>query len=277
VQGAPGGEWNYAGANLAFGVREHAMGGILNGIAAHGGVIPFGATFLIFSDYMRPAMRLAALTELPVKYVLTHDSVALGEDGPTHQPIEHLASFRAMPNMTLIRPADANEVAEGWKVAMTRNHGPVMLVMTRQKLPVLNRSDLGQADGLGKGAYILSDPDGKPELLLIATGSEVHVALEAGEKLSAEGIRVRVVSMPSWELFEEQTEEYRNQILPPEISSRIAIEAASSLGWERYVGPSGRIIGIDHFGASAPGEINMGKFGFSAENVVAQAREILGR
>lgn len=277
VPGSPDGPWSYAGANLAFGVREHAMGGILNGLAAHGGVIPFGATFLIFSDYMRPAMRLAALTELPVKYVLTHDSVALGEDGPTHQPIEHLASFRAMPNMTLIRPADANEVAEAWKVAMTRNHGPVMLVMTRQKLPILDRTGLGTAEGLQKGAYILSDPDGKPDLVLMATGSEVHIALEAAETLSGDGTKVRVISMPCWELFDEQTEEYRNQVLPPEISARIAIEAASSLGWERYVGPSGRIVGIDRFGASAPGKTNLEKFGFSAENIVARAKEIIKR
>ena len=266
VQGAPGGEWSYGGSNIAFGVREHAMGGILNGIAAHGGLIPFGATFLIFSDYMRPAMRLAALSKLPVIYVFTHDSVALGEDGPTHQPIEHLASFRAMPNMVLIRPADANEVAEAWKAAMVRREGPTMLVMSRQNLPVIDRERFAPAGELKRGAYVLADPaEGSPQVILIATGSEVHIALEASEKLAADGILARVVSMPSWELFEHQDEAYRKEVLPPHLTARIAVEAASPLGWHKYVGPAGRIIAIDHFGASAPGEVNMEKFGFTVE------------
>jgi transketolase len=276
LPGSPGGEWFYGGSNIAFGVREHAMGGILNGIAAHGGLIPFGATFLIFSDYMRPAMRLAALSELQVIYVLTHDSVALGEDGPTHQPIEHLASFRAMPNMVLFRPADANEVAEAWKAAMARREGPTMLVMSRQNLPVIDRKRYASAEGVKKGAYVLADPaEGSPQVILIATGSEVYLALEASEKLSADGIRARVVSMPSWELFEKQDEGYRNEVLPPQLAARIAIEAASPLGWDKFVGSGGRVITINHFGASAPGEVNMEKFGFTVEHIVAEAKEIL--
>jgi transketolase len=276
VQGSEKGEWTYAGANLAFGVREHAMGGILNGMAAHGGIIPFGSTFLIFSDYLRPAIRLAALSRLAVKYVFTHDSVALGEDGPTHQPIEQLAGFRAMPNLTVIRPADANEVAEAWKVAMQISDGPVMLVMSRQNLPVLDREKFATAVGLTHGAYILADsPRGRPELILIATGSEVHPALEAWRQLTDQGRRVRLVSMPSWELFEKQPEDYRNTVFPPEITARLAIEAAATLGWHRYVGSQGTIIGIDRFGASAPGEVNLEKFGFTAENIIRQARKLL--
>jgi transketolase len=277
IPGSPGGKWSYVGPNIAFGVREHAMGGILNGIAAHGGLIPFGATFLIFSDYMRPAMRLAALSRLQVIYVLTHDSVALGEDGPTHQPIEHLASFRAMPNMVLIRPADANEAAEAWKEAMARQDGPTMLVMSRQNLPVIDRQRFAAAEGLKKGAYVLADPkDAHPEIILVATGSEVHLALGALEKLSALGIRARVVSMPSWELFEKQEKSYRNEVFPPQLTARLSIEAASPVGWHKYVGPRGRNIAIDHFGASAPGEVNMEKFGFTIEHIVAEAKEILG-
>jgi len=276
VQGAAKGEWNYAGANLAFGVREHAMGGILNGMAAHGGILPFGSTFLIFSDYLRPALRLAALSRLPVKYVFTHDSVALGEDGPTHQPVEHLASFRAMPNLTVIRPADAVEVVEAWKAAMRIGDGPVALIMTRQKLPILDRNGYASAAGLAHGAYVLADPpQGDPELILIASGSEVHPALEAWRKLSDRGRRVRVVSMPSMELFEKQPEDYRNTVLPPAVAARVAIEAGATFGWDRYVGPRGEVIGIDRFGASAPGEVNMEKFGFTAENIIRRAEKLL--
>jgi transketolase len=276
VQGSPKGPWNYGSANVAFGVREHAMGAILNGVAAHGGLIPYGSTFLIFSDYMRPAMRLAALSELGVKYVFTHDSVMLGEDGPTHQSIEHLASLRAMPNLVVLRPADANEVAEAWRVAMQRNKQPVALVFTRQKLPVIDRTACAGAEGVAHGAYILADcPQGEPQLVLMASGSEVHVALGAFEKLTSDGVRVRVLSFPSWELFQGQLTEYRKRVLPPGVTARIAIEAGATLGWERYVGQSGRVIGIDRFGASAPGDVNQKKFGFTVDHVVAQARELL--
>jgi len=277
VEGSPGGDWNYCGANIAFGVREHAMGGILNGLAAHGGIRPFGATFFIFSDYLRPSLRLAALSRLPVKYVFTHDSVALGEDGPTHQPIEQLASLRAMPNLTVIRPADANETAEAWRVAMRIQDGPVALVFSRQDLPVLDRRRLEPASGLARGAYVLVDPPGlaQPAVILIASGSEVHTALAAREQLEAADIRVRLVSMPSWELFAAQPQDYRDRVLPPNIRARIAVEAAASFGWERYVGEGGLIIGIDHFGASSPGEVNLKQFGFTAETLVAAARKLL--
>lgn len=276
VPGSPKGPWSHAGANLAFGVREHAMGGILNGMAAHGGVIPYGSTFLIFSDYLRPALRLAALSRLPVKYVFTHDSVALGEDGPTHQPIEHLASLRAMPNLTLIRPADANETAEAWKVAMSIHDGPVALVLSRQNLPVIDRQQYASAAGLVHGAYVLADPpEGALELILIATGAEVHPALEAWHRLTEQKWRVRLVSMPSWELFERQPEAYRNQVLPPEIPLRVAVEAAATFGWHKYVGAGGVIIGLDRFGASAPGNENLERFGFTADHIVARAEALL--
>ncbi|AMV72869.1 transketolase [Desulfuromonas carbonis] len=277
VEGSPGGEWSYRGANIAFGVREHAMGGILNGMAAHGGIRPFGATFFIFSDYLRPSLRLAALSRLPVKYVFTHDSVALGEDGPTHQPIEQLASLRAMPNLTVIRPADGNEVAEAWRVAMRIDDGPVALVFSRQDLPILDRGQVAPASGLARGGYVLLDPPGPEaaDLILIASGSEVHTALAARERLTEEGWRVRVVSLPSWELFAAQPQDYRDQVLPPQVSARIAIEAAASFGWERYVGPGGQVIGIDRFGASAPGAVNLEKLGISAAAIVAAARSLL--
>nr|WP_264082183.1 transketolase [Desulfuromonas versatilis] len=277
LQGAEKGEWGYAGANIAFGVREHAMGGILNGMAAHGGIIPFGSTFLIFSDYLRPALRLAALSRLAVKYVFTHDSTAVGEDGPTHQPIEQLASFRAMPNLTVIRPADANEVAEAWKVAMQIDDGPVLLVMSRQNLPVLDRSQLAPAVGLRRGGYVLADPpQGSPELILIATGSEVHPALAAWRQLIAEGRRVRLVGMPSCELFDKQSREYRDRVLPPQVTARLAVEAGASLGWYRYVGLQGEVVGLDRFGASAPGEVTLAQFGFTAENILRRALGMLG-
>ncbi len=275
--GAEPGPWSYAGANLAFGVREHAMGGILNGLAAHGAIIPFGATFLIFSDYLKPALRLAALSRLAVKYVFTHDSIAVGEDGPTHEPIEQLAGFRAIPNLTTLRPADANETAEAWKAAMKMNDGPVLLVLSRQNLPVIDRRQFAPAAGLSHGGYILADPSqGPPELILIATGAEVHPALAAWRELTGEGRRVRLVSMPSWELFEAQTLAYRQEVLPPGITARIAVEAAATLGWHKYVGAEGIVIGIDRFGASAPGEVNLEKFGFSAAHIIGKAKELLG-
>jgi transketolase len=279
TQGMAGGAWGYAGRNIHFGIREHAMTAILTGMAHHGGVIPFGATFLTFSDYMRPSIRLAALSEAHVIYVWTHDSIAIGEDGPTHQPVEQIASLRAMPNMLLIRPADANETVEGWRIAMAHTGGPVGLVLTRQKLPVLDRATLAAAAGTRRGAYVLIDakPDMVPELILIATGSEVSLALAAHEQLARDGVRSRVVSMPSWELFDAQPLEYRQRVLPPEAHARVSVEAASPFGWERYVGLGGAIIGVDRFGASAPGAVVMSHYGFTVEHVVATARALLRR
>jgi transketolase len=254
------------------------MGATLNGLAVHGGVIPYGATFLIFSDYMRPAIRLAALSELPVIYVFTHDSLGLGEDGPTHQPIEHLAALRAIPQLTVIRPADANETMVGWRVALTRRHGPVALVLTRQNLPIFDRTQMGAADGLARGAYILLDTEGAmPDIILIASGSEVALAAEAREQMVQQGIRVRLVSMPSWELFEQQPQAYREAVLPPTVRKRLAIEAGVPQGWRDYVGPEGDIIGLTRFGASAPGPVVMDKLGFNVPHVVARALKLLGR
>lgn len=278
TQGLVDGPLGYEGRNIAFGVREHAMGAILNGIAIHGGLIPFGATFFVFSDYMRPAVRLAALSHCKVVYVWTHDSVGVGEDGPTHQPVEHLMSLRAMPNLILIRPADANETREAWKVALERQGGPVALILTRQNVPILDQNKYGRAEGLRKGAYILTDnSDGNPELIIIASGSEVHVALEAYEKLVAEGVKVRVVSMPSFELFEMQPKEYRDTVLPPAVRKRLAIEAGATLGWYKYVGTEGEVVGIDRFGASAPGKVVLERLGISAENLLSKAKALLGR
>ncbi len=269
---------SFGARNLHFGVREHAMGAILNGMALEGGVIPYGGTFLIFSDYMRPAIRLAALSHIRVIYVFTHDSIGLGEDGPTHQPIEHLASLRAMPNLRVIRPADATETAVAWRMALEHRGGPVALALTRQKLPVIDRTHFPPADLLLRGAYILRDADdGSPKIILIATGSEVHVALEARQRLAAQGVAARVVSMPSWELFEQQSESYRNQVLPPSVTARLAIEAGSPHGWHRYVGPLGGIVGMTRFGASAPYQIVMEKFGFTADNVASKAMQLLRR
>jgi len=243
-------------------------------MALHRGLRPYGATFLIFSDYMRPAIRLAALMQVPLTYVYTHDSIAVGEDGPTHQPIEQIASLRAIPGLTVIRPSDANETREAWAVAM-HEPGPVALMLTRQKLPVLE----GDAAALHRGAYVLQDaPDaGAIDVLLIATGSEVHVAVDAAAVLASEGIGTRVVSMPSWELFERQDQEYRDQVLPPSMSARVSVEAGVTFGWSRYVGDAGNSIGIDRFGASAPGAENLRQFGFTVENVVDTARAVCGR
>jgi len=276
AQGAVSGGWGYDGSNIAYGVREHAMGAVSNGLALHGGLIPFASTFLIFSDYMRPAIRLAALMKLHVIYVFTHDSVALGEDGPTHQPVEHLASLRAMPNLTVIRPADANETSEAWKVAIAHRNGPVALILTRQKAPVIDRQKYKSASELTMGAYVIADCSScMPEIIVIATGSEVHMALAAYEKLNAEFVDVRVVNMPSWEIFENQPEEYKNTVLPPEVKKRLAIEAGATHGWHKYVGLDGVIIGVDRFGASAPGEVVLEKLGFTVENVIMKARELI--
>jgi transketolase len=267
----------YCGHNMHFGVREHAMGSILNGMALHGGAIVYGGTFLVFSDYMRPPIRLAALSHLPVIFVFTHDSIGLGEDGPTHQPIEHLASLRAIPGLTVIRPADATETAEAWRWAVPHK-GPVLLALSRQNLPVLDRESLPPADGLRRGAYVLADSgDGRPDILLLATGSEVHLALEVRSRLAAEGIKARVVSMPSWELFEAQPQSYRDEVLPPDVAARLAIEAASPLGWHRYVGLAGDVVGLDRFGASAPAATLAEKLGFTPEAVVRRARDLLAR
>ncbi len=278
IQGSVSGSWGYEGANIAFGVREHAMGGILSGMALHGGLLPYGSTFLIFSDYMRPAIRLAALMKLHVIYVFTHDSIALGEDGPTHQPVEHLFSLRAIPGLTVIRPADANETAEAWRTAIENKNGPTAIILTRQNVPVIDRGRFSPAMGLRKGAYILSDSvPSKPDVLLIATGSEVHLALDVHEKLLSEGIKTRVVSMPCWELFEQQSEKYRHEVLPPDVTQRMSIEAGVTLGWHRYVGREGEIIGIDHFGASAPGNVLLTEFGFTSENILHRVRSLLAK
>ena len=263
--------------NLHFGVREHAMAAIGTGMALHGGVIPFGATFLIFSDYMRPAIRLAALQEQRSIYVFTHDSIGLGEDGPTHQPVEHLASLRAIPNLTVMRPADANEARHAWIAALKRE-GPTALVLTRQAVPTFDRTEMGGADGVERGAYILAEANfGAPEVILIGTGSEVAVALEARSRLEAAGVATRVVSMPSWELFEEQQRKYRDEVLPPAVKARVAIETGSPMGWRQWVGDLGEIVGIDSFGASAPAAVNMEKYGFTPELVARKAQLALGR
>ena len=275
-QGSAGGGFSYAGRNLHFGVREHGMGAACNGMAAHGGIIPFGSTFLIFSDYMRPSIRLAALMELGVIYVFTHDSVGLGEDGPTHQPIEQLAALRAIPRLVVIRPGDANETAVAWRVAIETRNRPVALALTRQNVPTLDRTQFAAADGLRRGAYVLADaPDGRPDLVLIGTGSEVSLAVAAREKLSERKIQARVVSMPSWELFDLQPKEYRDSVLPASIKRRVAVEAALPQGWHRYVGDGGDVIGIERFGASAPGNVVMEKLGFTVNNVVERALALL--
>jgi len=266
---------NPSGRNIRFGVREHAMGAIVNGMALHGGVIPYASTFLIFSDYMRASMRLAALMNAHSIFVFTHDSVAVGEDGPTHQPVEHLASMRAMPNFTVLRPADANETATAWRIAI-ESRRPVALILTRQKLPILDQSRYGSADNVRKGAYVLSPCDGQPQIILIGSGSEVSLALAAQDKLAKElGIKSTVVSMPSWELFLEQPREYRDQVLPPHVKARLSIEAGSSLGWARWVGDCGDSISVDRFGISAPGSEVLNKLGFNVDNVVERAMAVL--
>jgi transketolase len=265
------------GKNIHFGIREHAMGSILNGMAIYGGIIPFGATFLIFSDYMRPAIRLAALMKQKIIYVFTHDSIGLGEDGPTHQPVEQIASLRAIPNLTVIRPADANETVEAWKYAINHKGGPVALILTRQKLAILDQNKYGSSKGLENGAYIVKDSRQKPDLLLIASGSEVSLSLKAAEQLEAEGKNVRVISFPSWEIFEQQADEYKKQIFPAEIKARVSVEMGVAMGWQKYVGEYGEAISIETFGASAPDSILYEKYGFTVENVTATAMRVLNR
>lgn len=275
-QGTSGGEWSYAGRNVAFGVREHAMGAIANGMAAHGGTIPYTATFFNFSDYMRPPMRLCAMMEMRVIFIFTHDSLGLGEDGPTHQPVEQLPGLRAVPQMIVIRPGDANETAEAWKAALETKDRPVSMVLSRQGVPTLDRNVYAPADGLKRGAYVLAEAEGgAPELILIASGSEVQLIVAARERLQSEGLKVRCVSMPSWELFEAQGEDYRREVLPPGVKARLAVEAASPLGWKAYVGDAGDVIGVDHFGASAPGKEVLEHYGFNIDNVCEHARKLV--
>ena len=278
MQGSSGGGWSYAGRNVHFGVREHAMAAISNGMAAHGGIVPYDATFLVFSDYMRPSIRLAALMGLHVIHVFTHDSIALGEDGPTHQPVEHLAALRAIPQLVVIRPGDANEAAVAWRVAMESRDRPVALILSRQNLPTLDRTRYADAEGLRRGAYVLLDAkDAKPQLILIASGSEVGLIAAAADKLTAQGIAVRCVSMPSWELFEASSREYRESVLPPSITARLAVEAGIAQGWERYVGPSGDVLSVEKFGASAPAAVMLREYGFTVENVCARALALVKR
>jgi transketolase len=286
---------SYEGRILHFGVREHAMGATMTGISLNGGLIPYGGTFMCFSDYMKPAIRLAALSEVQVVYVFTHDSVGLGEDGPTHQPIEHLAGLRAIPHLFVIRPADPHETREAWRIAISRRHAPTALVLTRQKVPLLDQTRYASANGARRGAYVLAEAEsaGKganagagadasegasritPALILLATGSEVSLALEARERLQQEGTPTRVVSMPCWELFEEQEEEYRSEVLPPGVHARLGIEAGASLGWHRWIGPKGDVLCLDRFGASAPGDVALRELGFTVDNVLERARRLL--
>jgi len=269
---------SWAGRNIAFGIREHAMGSIVNGIGVHGGCVkPYGSTFLIFSDYMRPAVRLSALMGLPVVWVWTHDSVGLGEDGPTHQPVETYAALRAIPNLWFMRPADANETAWAWKLALERQDGPVALSLSRQKVTTLDRSDLAPASGVERGAYTLWESSSSPDLLLLSTGAEVGLTLEAGRRLAADGIAVRVVSMPCWELFEAQPADYRDEVLPPDVRARLSVEPGVALGWHKWVGDHGDAVSIEHFGASAPGQTVLEQFGYNLDNIVARASALLER
>ncbi len=276
TQGAVGGPWSYAGRNVAFGVREHAMGAAVNGMAAHGGVLPFSATFLIFSDYMKPAIRLGALSKLKAIYVFTHDSIGVGEDGPTHEPIEQLAGLRSIPGLTVIRPADPNETAEAWAFAV-EHEGPTLLALTRQGVPHLDRSR-ASSPGVAKGAYILSESEGgPPDIIMIATGSEVQLCVKAQARLKESGVKARVVSMPSWEIFNAQDDPYRESVLPKAVRKRVTVEAAATLGWHRWAGDEGAVIGIDRFGASAPGEELFKQFGFTPERVTSEALRLLGK
>jgi transketolase len=279
IQGAVGGEWGYGGRNIHFGVREHAMGAVTAGMALHGGFIPYTATFLIFSDYMRPPMRLVAMAGARVIYIFTHDSIGVGEDGPTHQPIEQLMNLRAVPNLVVIRPADAAETAEAWRTALQNNNGPTALVFTRQDLPVLDRTTCAPAEMLQRGGYILWDASAKevPAVIIIGTGSETHLALEAGRQLAAEGIQARVVALPSWELFDAQPIKYRDAVLPPACKARVAVEAGIQLGWEHYVGLEGAVVGMAGFGASAPASVLYEKFGITVEAIIQSAKGLLQR
>jgi transketolase len=277
AQGTTGGAWGYEGRNLHFGVREHAMGAAVNGIAAHGGFVPYGATFLVFSDYMRPSVRLSSIMRLGTVWVYTHDSIGVGEDGPTHQPVEHYAALRCIPDLLFIRPCDANETAVAWRVAIENRHRPTALALTRQNVPTLDRKTLAPAEQLRRGAYVLNPKVTDPELLLLGSGSEVHLLVEAAARLAQTGVRARIVSMPCWELFEEQSPEYHEAVLPRRVTSRLAVETGVSLGWYRWVGLQGGTITLDHFGASAPGNVLLKEFGFTVDNVVARAQALLAK
>ena len=279
VSGAVGGEWSYSGRNVHFGVREHAMGAIANGMALHGGVIPFVGTFFVFSDYMRPSMRIAALMGTHVIYVFSHDSIGVGEDGPTHQPVEHLMSLRAMPGLTVIRPADASEAVEAWRSALLNDKGPTALVFSRQDIPILNRFEYAPADGLQRGGYtVWESSEGTPDVILIGTGSELQIALDTGKSLSEkDGIAVRVVSLPCWEIFDGQPEDYREKVLPSSVKVRVAVEAGIKLGWEHYVGLDGAAVGMDGFGASAPAPVLYEKFGITVQRVIEKAKSLMKR
>jgi transketolase len=267
----------HEGRNIHFGVREHGMAAVVNGMAYHGGVIPFGATFLVFSDYLRPALRLAAVSHLGSIWVFTHDSIGVGEDGPTHQPVEHLAALRAIPNLVVLRPADANEVREAWKIAIENRHRPTALVLTRQPVPTLERSVYAPADGVRRGAYVLADLGrGKPQAILMASGSEVALIVQAGQHLAEQGVAVRLVSFPSWELFAEQDAAYQDAVLPPDVLARVAVEAGVPQGWHRWVGTVGRVLGLDRYGVSAPANMVFEKLGFTVENVVTTTTALLG-
>ena len=269
------GNGEFSGNNLHFGVREHAMGAVANGISLHGGAIPYTATFLVFSDYMRPSIRLGALMGKQVIYVFTHDSIGVGEDGPTHQPIEHLMALREIPGLVVSRPADATETVEVWRAAMSRQDGPTVMAFTRQNLPVLDRSTLSPASGVLNGAYILWESGDSPQVVIMATGSEVHIALEAGLALESEGIAARVVSMPSWEVFDEQPKEYRDSVLPPTLRARVSVEAGTTKGWERYVGLDGASVGMSGYGASAPAAVLYENFDITAKRVAEEARKLV--
>jgi transketolase len=277
AEGTVGGEWSYAGRNIHFGVREHAMGAIVNGLAYHGGLVPFGATFLVFADYMRPPLRLSAIAHLPSVWLYTHDSIGVGEDGPTHQPVEQIASLRAIPGMIVLRPCDANETRVAWQVAVEHRDGPTALVLTRQHVPTLDRGSLAAAEGVRRGAYILNEGEHDPELILIGTGSEVALIVAAEVRLRQSGLRVRLVSMPSWELFEAQDAAYREQVLPRAMKARLAVEAARSFGWERWVGSEGDVMSVDRFGASAPGDRLFEEYGFTVDHVVERALALMAR
>ena len=266
---------DHGGRNFHFGIREHAMGAVLNGMALTKGIIPFGATFLIFSDYMRPPVRLAAIMKIRPVFIYTHDSIGLGEDGTTHQPVEQLIGLRSVPNVTVIRPADANETAQAWRVALEHSGGPVAIILTRQNVPTIDQDKYEKATNVEKGAYILSDCEGEPQVILMGSGSEVHLLLEAQEKLKTESIQARVVSFPSWEIFDAQSNEYREKVFPKNIRRRLAVEAGSPIGWCKYVTEDGDVIGISKFGESAPGEEVMKEYGFTVENVVAKAKSLL--
>jgi transketolase len=275
AQGLVGGPWGPMGRNLHFGVREHAMGSAVNGLALHGGFVPYGSTFLVFSDYMRPAIRLSALGHLGTVWVFTHDSIGLGEDGPTHQPVEHYAALRAIPGLRFIRPGDANETVWAWRLAIEQRHRPTALALTRQSVPTLDRTRFASAEGTRRGAYVLNPDVDAPRVVLMATGSEVHLIVTAADLLAKRGIKARLVSMPCWELFDEQSDVYRDEVLPPRVEARLAVEAGSSLGWHRWIGPRGDLVTLDHFGASAPGAKLMTEFGFTAGHVAERAARLL--